>query len=52
VVTLPNAYPPVMQPYGQQFGQRLVLPIPGGPVRIVQNQLYEAPLTGHFPVTW
>jgi Protein of unknown function (DUF4232) len=50
VITLPNAYPGVMQPYGQQFGQRFVLPIPGGPVRIVQNRLYETPLMGHFPV--
>jgi Protein of unknown function (DUF4232) len=52
VVTLPNAYPGVMQPYWQQFGQRFVLPIPGGPVRIVQNRLYETPLTGYFPVIW
>jgi len=50
VVTLPNAYPGVVQPYWQQFGQRFVLPIPGGPVRIVQNRLYETPLMGHFPV--
>jgi hypothetical protein len=42
-VTLPNAHPG----YGQQF----VLPIPGGPVRIVQDRLYETSLMGHFPVT-
>jgi hypothetical protein len=53
VVTLPNVYPG----YGQQYGQRFVLPIPGGPVRIVQDRLYETPLMGsfpgrYFPLTW
>jgi hypothetical protein len=42
VVTLPGSH----QPYGQHF----VLKIPGGPVRIVQNRLYETPLTAHFPI--
>lgn len=59
-VTLPGAYPvyPVtgQQPYGQPTGQlfqpRFVLPIPGGPVRIVQDRLSETPLMGYFPVTW
>lgn len=44
VVTLPGLH----QPYGQHF----VLKIPGGPVRIVQNKLYETALTGYFPVVW
>ncbi len=48
VVTLPNAYPG----YGQKFGQRFVLPIPGGPVRIVQDRLYETPLMAQFPGVW
>jgi len=48
VVTLPNAYPG----YGQRFGQRFVLPIPGGPVRIVQDRLYETPLMLQFPGVW
>jgi hypothetical protein len=68
VVTLPGSYPvygqpnwqpygqPNWQPYGQPnwqpSGQHFVLPIPGGPVRIVQNRLYETPLMGHFPVAW
>ena len=56
VVTLPGIYPVPGQPYGQPnwqpYGQHFVLPIPGGPVRIVQNRLYETPLMGHFPVTW
>ncbi len=59
-VTLPGAYPvyPVTgkQPYGQPTGQlfqpRFVLAIPGGPVRIVQDRLYETPLMGYFAVTW
>jgi hypothetical protein len=52
VVTLPNAYPGYGQWPVPQFGQRFVLPIPGGPVRIVQDRLYETALTGHFPVVW
>ena len=48
VVTLPNAYPG----YGQQYGHRFVLPIPGGPVRIVQDRLYETPLMLEFPGVW
>jgi hypothetical protein len=48
VVTLPNAYPG----YGQWSGQHFVLPIPGAPVRIVQDRLYETPLMGYFPATW
>jgi len=44
VVTFPGFH----QPYGQHF----VLKIPGGPVRIVQNRLYETPLMGYFPVVW
>jgi hypothetical protein len=52
VVTLPYAYPGYGQWSGQQFGARFVLPIPGGPVRIVQDRLYETSLTGHFPVVW
>jgi hypothetical protein len=53
VVTLPSSHPVYGQPYGQPnwqpFGQRFVLPIPGGPVRIVQDRLYVTALTGHFP---
>ncbi len=56
VVTLPGVYLVYGQPYGQPnwaYGQRFVLPIPGGPVRIVQNRLYVTPLmVGHFIVTW
>jgi len=56
VITLPNTYPgtvqPYGQPYGQSYGQRFVLPIPGGPVRIVQDRLYETPLVGYFSYTW
>jgi uncharacterized protein DUF4232 len=53
VVTLPGSYPVYGQPNWQPYGQHFVLPIPGGPVRIVQNRLYETPLMGgHFPVTW
>jgi len=44
VITLPGFH----QPYWQHF----VLKIPGGPVRIVQNKLYETPLMGYFPVVW
>lgn len=60
-VTLPGLHPvygqqpygqPTGRPYWQLFEPRFVLPIPGGPVRIVQNRLYETPLTGYFPVTW
>jgi hypothetical protein len=47
VVTLPNASPGY---WPQQGAQHFVLPIPGGPVRIVQNRLYESPLIGHFPM--
>jgi Protein of unknown function (DUF4232) len=42
VVTVPGSY--------QVYGQHFVLKIPGGPVRIVQNRLYETPLMWHFPV--
>jgi len=52
VVTLPGIYPVYGQPNWQPYGQHFVLPIPGGPVRIAQNRLYETPLMGHFPVTW
>ena len=52
VVTLPGIYPVYGQPNWQPYGQHFVLPIPGGPVRIVQNRLYETPLAGHFPVSW
>ena len=52
VVTLPGIHPVYGQPNWQPYGQHFVLPIPGGPVRIVQNRLYETPLMGHFPVTW
>jgi hypothetical protein len=66
-VTLPGVFPvspvsghqpygPTGQAYGQPSGQlfqpRFVLPIPGGPVRIVQDRLSETPLMGFFPVTW
>lgn len=42
-VTLPNSHPAWWQHY--------VLKIPGGPVRVVQNRLYETALMGHpyFP---
>lgn len=42
VVTLPNSH----QPSWQNF----TLKIPGGPVRVVQNRLYETALAGTFPV--
>jgi hypothetical protein len=50
VITLPNVYPGYGQPFGQRFGQQFVLRIPGGPVRIVQDRLYETPLMTYFPV--
>ena len=43
VVTLPGVH----QPYWQHF----VLKIPGGPVRIMQDRLYESPLMGYVPIT-
>jgi hypothetical protein len=46
-VTLPGLHQPYW-PYARHF----VLKIPGGPVRIVQNKLYETPLMGYFPVVW
>ncbi len=64
VVTLPGypvsgpqpLGPPYQQPSGQiyrlPYGQRFVLAIPSGPVRIVQDRLYETPLMGYFAVTW
>jgi len=52
VVTLPSSHPVYGQHNWQPRGQHFVLPIPGGPVRIVQNRLYVTPLTGHFPVAW
>ena len=42
VVTLPNSH----QPSWKHF----TLKIPGGPVRVVQNRLYETALAGTFPV--
>lgn len=42
VVTLPNSHQPSWQ--------RFTLKIPGGPVQIVQNRLYETALVGTSPV--
>jgi len=42
VVTLPNTH----QPSWQHF----TLKIPGGPVRVVQNHLYETALMGIYPI--
>jgi Protein of unknown function (DUF4232) len=44
MVTLPGTH--------QGYGQHFVLKIPGGPVRIVQDRLYETPLMGYVPINW
>jgi hypothetical protein len=47
VVTLPSSYMPG-QGYLPWWGpQQFTLKIPGGPVRIAQNKLYQAALMGH-----
>jgi Protein of unknown function (DUF4232) len=55
-VTLPGTYQASRPPYGQPnlmpYMPRFVLPIPGGPVRIVQDRLYETPLMLEFPGVW
>ena len=48
VVTMPNSHTGYHMVYGQHF----VLKIPGGPVRILQDRLYETPLMGQFPIFW
>ncbi len=50
-VTLPGSSG-IYQPYGSAFMPRLVLPIPGGPLTIAQNRLYETPLMLEFPGVW
>ncbi len=51
-VTLPGSGQAYGLPNWHPYTQRLVLPIPGGPVQIVQNRLYETPLTLEFPGVW
>jgi Protein of unknown function (DUF4232) len=51
-VTLPGSNRAYGLPNWHPYMQRLVLPIPGGPVRIVQNRLYETPLMLAFPGVW
>jgi len=48
-VTLPNTH----TGNGSYWGYtHFVLKIPGGPVRILQDKLYETPLMGQFPIYW
>ena len=47
VVTMPNSHTGY---WG--YWQHFVLKIPGGPVRILQDRLYETPLMGQFPIFW
>ncbi len=49
VVTLPGTH---QGSYYRGHGEHFVLTIPGGPVRIVQDKLYQTPLMGQFPIYW
>ena len=51
-VRLPSVPLPPMpgHAHGWLPGQHFTLLIPGGPVRVVQNRLYESALTGQWPV--
>jgi hypothetical protein len=48
VVTLPGSH----QGHYQGYGQHFLLKMPGGPVRILQDKLYETPLMGQSPIYW
>jgi len=49
VVTLPGTHTGYWGYWGHTHW---VLKIPGGPVRILQDKLYETPLMGQFPIYW